>query len=138
MAKGKSAKTCEVCRLLNDPKSFARGTKARFVQDCKTCETRLAQPLVSNENIVSIYEALPTNYDGLSGYKIVTAEGIRFLFEIYDVPKIWWEDYYNRLMYFHSTYIQEKEKRDEEKRKREERQIKQASKKALPKSASRR
>lgn len=110
MAKGKAARSCEVCKLLQDSKSFARGSKVKIVFDCKTCEARLAQPLVSNENIIAIYEALPANYSGLSEYKTIASEDIKFLFEIFDVPRTWWEDYYNRIMYFHFCFIVAKEK----------------------------
>ena len=102
----KSKKTCEQCRKLSNPKSFAKGSrvKSAWVFDCKNCEVLKARPSPDNFNILELYEALPRRFDS-SGIKVITASDIRFVFEVFEVSKALWSDYYQRIVYFHNSLV---------------------------------
>ena len=116
LAKGTN-KDCKTCQLLGKQSSFAKGTRVRIFEafDCAKCEVTLNQPIQENENIIELYYALPQNYDGFSGFKIITASDIKFLFHLYEVQEGLWDDYYHRLMYFHRCFLEERQKTDEKK-----------------------
>jgi len=113
-AKGKSTKSCEDCDKLAKQSGghFAKGVRVRIaeVYDCAKCENYLSRPSQDNENIITLYEALPKNIDGFSGVRTISASDILFLFKIYDVPEELYFDYYHRLMFFHDSLMREAEK----------------------------
>jgi len=98
-------KTCEDCKKLQDPKAFEQGAQVRIagVGDCKNCEVMKNQPIARNENIVSLYNALPREGG-------VTVKDIYALFEIYEIPQVLQFDYYQRLIYLHNMMLDEREK----------------------------
>lgn len=70
----------------------------------------LNEPLLCNENILTLYGALPKNYDSYSGLKIFTVQDVLLLFKLYSIDKSLWEEYYNKLMYFHGYYMEARNK----------------------------
>ena len=96
-------KDCKECQRLRSPENFAQGTQVwiKEVQEdaCEECEVMKAQPMVENELAVDLYRSLPRNYDGMSGLQIVTSSDIRFVFRLYDVPEIFWEENYNKILF---------------------------------------
>ena len=115
-------RSCKVCQMFKSPESFIKGAKVRIAEafDCANCEVTLSQPIPDNENIIDLYEALPQNYDGLSGAKDVGAEAIQFIFQIYDIHTDLWEDYYNRIQFFHKTFLDARSKTEQKKQKRKD------------------
>lgn len=111
----KSKRTCKQCRKLSNPKSFAKGSRVKiaWVFDCKNCEVTKARPSPDNSNILELYEALPRRFDS-AGIKVITASDIRFVFEVFEVARALWNDYYQRIVYFHNclvdVYNKEREK----------------------------
>lgn len=118
LARG-SKKNCEKCKELTKIDSFPAGVNVRIVLDCENCEVLKSQPIPENEIIFDLYSALPANYDGLSGLKIISASDIKFLFELYNIPHELWEDYYNRLIFYHSQLLNFRIKIEEEKLEKE-------------------
>lgn len=111
-AKPKSQrKSCELCRKLTSPESFAPGAQVRIseVGDCEKCEVMLAQPSEDNEPIMTLYDLLPSNFDGFSGYRIITLRDVLGLFDLFGVSSELREDYYQRLMFFHSQLVENSE-----------------------------
>ena len=86
--------------------SFPKGVRARINIDCSKCEVALAQPILENENIVSLYMALPPNYDGFSGLRIVSAKDIEFILKVYGVPRELWDEYYTKMVLLHNYYLE--------------------------------
>ena len=113
-------KSCEQCRSLLDLSGFEKGARVRVVLDCENCPVMKARPLPENENIVILYNALPKNYDGFSGQRIVTASDIKFILELYEVPKELWSEYYHKLLFFHEQVLialsREKKRKEEMKK----------------------
>jgi len=105
-AKG-TKKNCKDCKKLANPDSFQKGVRVRIagVMDCENCEVTKSQPIESNENIIELYNALPENYDGFSGLRIISATDIKFVLELWDVSEGLWDGYYTRLLYFHTEYM---------------------------------
>jgi len=118
----KFAKSCEQCEKLANPDNFPKGVRVRIegVYDCENCEVFKSQPMPENENVVELYNALPKVYDGMSGMQIITASDIKFVFEVYDVHKDLYFDYYQKIVYLHSGIIEARSKVQEKERKREE------------------
>ena len=98
-------KSCEQCRSLLDPSGFEKGARVKVVLDCENCPVSKARPLPENENIIILYEALPRNYDGITGRRIVTASDIKFILELYEVPRELWSEYYHKLLFFHEQVL---------------------------------
>lgn len=100
-----SRKTCKQCRKLQDPKAFEDGAQVKIagIGDCKNCEVMKNSPIGRNENIVALYNALPSEGG-------VTVRDMHALFEIYEIPKELWFDYYQRLLFLHNTIVETKSK----------------------------
>lgn len=116
-------KDCETCKKLSDPKQFKKGAKVRHVMDCENCEVFLSQPIPENENVVELYNALPLNYDGMSGQRIITTGDIKFIFDLYRVPKDLRYEYYHKIMYLAEQIFLaniEKQKKEDAKTKKTE------------------
>ena len=118
----KNKRNCETCLKFRSPNSFAKGSRVFIAEafDCANCEVTLSQPIQENENIIELYYALPERYNAFSGIKEVTASDIKFLFQIYNIHKDLWEDYYNRLMFYHNILLDIKSKQDSKEQKIEE------------------
>ena len=114
--------------MFRSPTSFQKGAKVHIAEafDCANCEVTLGQPISDNENIIDLYDSLPQKFDSFSGLKDMSAEGVKFVFETYDVHPDLWEDYYNRLMFFHRSVLNIKAKREKRKHKLEEQQKRKA------------
>lgn len=114
-------KTCEQCEKLANSVNFPKGVRARIagVYECDTCEVTKHQPLPENENIVTLYNALPQNFDGYSGIRLISATDIKFVLELFEVYEDLWSDYYQKLLYFHSQYTERAIKEREAHRKAE-------------------
>jgi len=121
-----SKKDCELCAKLGSSTSFSKGAKVRIAEafDCANCPVVKGQPIPDNENIIELYNALPDNYDPMTGRRIITATDIKILFDLYEVPKEIRLDYYSRIMYFYQQMIKastkEREKLEETKKQNEE------------------
>lgn len=136
----RSRKSCKTCAALRSPKSYARGTKLKIkaLEDCSNCELILAQPSRANENIIELYSALPPVYGEWSGLKQVTAEGIRLVFELFEVGQEIQADYYNRITFFHQELMEIRQDLDKKKHEAENRvdTAKKALSSGLPKGLS--
>lgn len=99
-------KNCEDCEKLDNPDSFAKGVRAKIagVFDCENCVVTEHLPIQENENIVILYNSLPQNYEGHTGIRIISTADIRFVLEIFSVPEELWDDYYQKILYFHLQY----------------------------------
>jgi hypothetical protein len=108
--------------MFRSPTSFEKGAKVHVAEafDCANCEVTLSQPIPDNENIIDLYDSLPQKYDAFSGVKDMSAEGIKFVFQVYGIHPDLWEDYYNRLMFFHRAFLEAKDKREKRKQKKQE------------------
>lgn len=107
-----SKKDCKLCARLRNPDNFPKGAKVRISEafDCANCPVTKGQPIPDNENVLEFYNALPNNYDPMTGRRIITATEIKILFDFYEVPKELRLDYYSRIMYFHRQIIQAESK----------------------------
>lgn len=103
----KNKRTCKQCIKLADPKSFAKGSRVRIAKvfDCKNCEVTKARPLSANTNVLELYNALPRRFDS-SGIKVITAIDVKFVLELFEVPKGLWHDYYQRIIFFHNCLVE--------------------------------
>lgn len=115
-------RSCETCEMFRSPTSFPKGAKVHIAEafDCVNCEVTLSQPSQDNENILDLYDSLPQKFDSMSGVKDMSADGIRFVFTLYDIHSDLWEDYYNRLMFFHREFLNARERRDKKKKRMQE------------------
>ena len=114
--------------MLRNPQSFPKGTKLRLhdLENCGTCEVTLSQPLPQNETILVIYENIPS-YDSWSGNKNVSVRDILSLFNLFNINKELWEDYYQRILFFHTEFINARQAISDKKAKREEAKIKMST-----------
>lgn len=121
LAKDKK-RSCETCAMFRSPTSFIKGAKVYVAEafDCANCEVTKGQPITENENIIELYDSLPQKYDSFSGSKDMSAEGIKFVFQIYDIHPDLWEDYYNRIMFFHRAFLDARDKKEKKKQKMQE------------------
>lgn len=119
-------KSCEQCEKLADPDNFPKGVAVKIpgVYDCENCIVMEYQPIPENQNVIDLYNALPQNYEGYSGLRQISATDIKFVLELFDVDKGLWDDYYQKIMYFHSELMKaslevrkKKQKEEEAKRK---------------------
>ena len=99
-------KDCKTCVKLNDPKNFARGTNVKWQINCDDCEVTLAQPLMENENVVVLYGLLPSNYDGMSGFKTFSVTDILRLFELMNIDKKLYASYFRKINYLHKEFVE--------------------------------
>lgn len=87
---------------------------AIFPLDCENCYINTCRVIEDNEIILDLYELLPSVYD-INGIRTITAADVRSVFEIFDVSKGFWDDFYQRIMYLNKIItetelkIQEKE-----------------------------
>ena len=81
--------------------------------DCERCEVFLSRPTDDNEIIVELYNLLPPNYDGFSGFRVLTLSDIIQMFDMFGVLQELREDYYRRLVYFHDEMMDARSKWDE-------------------------
>ena len=105
--------------MMRDSSAFEAGVyiEIKNVENCDDCEVTRAQPAFDNEVIFDLYFLLPDNFDGFTGFKIITLSDIIELFKMFDVHQDLWDDYYMRLMYFHEALITKKSKYLESKQK---------------------
>ena len=103
----KSRMNCKLCKLLTSPQSFALGSQVHIAEvgNCETCEVALSTPSSDNEPIMELYNMLPQNFDGFSGYRIISFSDIMGLFDLIGVLKELREDFYFRLKFFHEQLI---------------------------------
>jgi len=115
-------KSCEKCHKIRSglPKSKR---DLFFPLDCENCYVNLSQPIADNEIIVDLYNLLPLNFSDWSGLRFITTSDIRFVFEIFDIPKKFWDDYYQRLTFLNNKLIEIQI--DEEKKKTKKNNLKQ-------------
>jgi len=115
-------KDCKKCEKLGDPDNYPKGVKVRIagVYDCENCEVMEYQPIVENQNVVELYDALPQNYEGSSGLRQVSATDVKFILELFEVNKDLWYDYYQKIIYFHGELVNASLKVCEKKRKEDE------------------
>jgi hypothetical protein len=121
LAKGEKRKDCDKCVMLKTPSSFAKGSRVRLKElgDCKTCEVTLAEPLPCNQIILEIYGLIP-NWDGISGNKDFSVQDIISLFKMFGISKNLWDEYYQKLVFFHQEYVSARNEYEEADRKRQE------------------
>lgn len=105
--------------MFRSPTSFQKGAKVHIAEafDCANCEVTLSQPIQDNENILDLYDSLPQKFDSMSGVKDMSADGVRFVFNLYGIHHDLQEDYYNRLMFFHREFLNARERREKKKNK---------------------
>ena len=110
----KSRKNCKLCARLANPANYPKGARVRIagVYDCDNCPVMEAQPIPENENIIELYNALPIRYNPITNIRVITTEDIKFLFNIYEVPKSLHFDYFTRLMYFFQAMVSNQSKMD--------------------------
>lgn len=113
---------CEKCERLANPENYPKGAQVKIVEafDCNTCEVTKYQPTLENENILELYNSLPQNYDGYSGLRILDANAVKFLFELFDVPRELQDSYYLRLIYLHGEVVEASSKARNKEIKRKE------------------
>lgn len=101
----RNRKDCKKCRQLQKAGSFEKGSKVKIagLGDCENCEVLKNGPSERNENIVSLYNALPREGG-------VSVTDFHALFEIYEIPQELRFDYYQRLLFLHNTIVNAKEK----------------------------
>ena len=118
----KLVRDCDRCEQLANPENYPKGVRVRIAEafDCDNCEVTKYQPIVENENILELYNALPQNYDGYSGLRILDANAIKFLFELFEVPKELQDSYYMRLVYLHGEVVEASSKAREKEKKRQD------------------
>jgi len=107
--------------MLKTPSSYAKGSRVRLkgLGDCKNCEVALAEPLPCNEIILDFYGLLP-NFDAWSGNKIFSVQDIKTLFEFFETPKSLWDEYYQKLIFFHKELLEAKNEIEKMEKKRED------------------
>lgn len=123
MLGGGGGLTCEQCEKLGSQDSFAKGSKVKIkgVYDCENCEIFKSQPIWENENILELYNALPSNFDGATGERLFSASDLKFLFELYEVPEELWYDYYQRILFLHNELLKlSRDKREKDTKKKQE------------------
>jgi len=105
--------------MLLTPSSFPKGARVRLKElgDCSTCEVTLAEPLPCNRIILDFYELIPT-WDGWSGNKNFTVQDAKTLFEIFGVPRSLYDEYYQKLVFFHQQFVIAKGEIDEKEKER--------------------
>lgn len=98
----KTRKNCKLCAKLANPANYPKGAKVHIagVYDCDNCPVMKAQPILENENIIELYNALPIKYDPVTRARIITITDIKFIFTLYQISEDLYFDYYTRLMYF--------------------------------------
>jgi hypothetical protein len=117
----KVVKTCKWCEQVSDPDSFEAGARVMIegAGDCEHCEYWNARPLPENENVISLYESLPKNFEGFSGFRIISVSDIAAIFDFYQVDLRLREEYYEKILFFHETLtkkiLDEREKKKAEK-----------------------
>ena len=116
------SKSCEDCKKLSDPDSYAKGARVRIFEasDCENCETRKSSPIIENENIIAIYDAMLERYDGFSGTKVISTMDVMAVMEMLEVPEEVWDDHYTRIAYYHSEVMRASVKASERKKKKGE------------------
>ena len=113
-------KNCKMCSTFVDPSAFQQGLTV-FVESankCEDCEVAKANPLPSNEEILFIYASLPTNWDGMTGLRIVTADDIYKTMELLEIPEELWCDYFQRITHYHNASSKVSVKRTEAEQKK--------------------
>lgn len=103
----KNKRDCKQCEKLANPKAYAKGSRVRIagVFDCKNCEKTKARPIPDNRNVIDLYNALPRRFD-YSGIKVITAVDTKFIFELFEVPKVLRSDYYQRIVFLHNCLVE--------------------------------
>jgi len=108
--------------MLSDPDSFAKGARVRIFEagDCENCETRKSSPIIENENIIAIYDAMLERYDGFSGTKVIGTMDVIAVMEMLEVPEEIQDDYYARIAYYHSEVMRASVKGSKKKKEHDE------------------
>ena len=94
-------KSCKECNRIRGSVPEKHRDKL-LEQECLKCEVFLSQPNCDNEVILDLYNYIPHTYGEWSGSRILTASDIKFVFEVFEVPRELWDDYYERLMLLHN------------------------------------
>jgi len=116
------SKSCEDCKKLSDPDSFARGARVKIFEagDCENCDVRKSAPITENENVIEIYDALLARYDGFSGLKVIGTTDVLAVMRMFEVPEELWDDYYLKIAYYHAEVMKANLLASEKRKKREE------------------
>ena len=95
-------KNCERCHKMRSgvPK---HQRDLLFPLDCENCYINVCQPIEDNEIILELYEQLPFVFDGMTGVRIISGADIRFVLEIFDISRDFWDDFYQRIMYYNNV-----------------------------------
>lgn len=115
--KGAGGRNCDVCKKLGDQKSFQKGLRVKIYEayDCENCPIWTDRPSRENEIILSLYRCLPDSYDNI-GVKTFTTSDVISMFKLKDVAEELWEEYYERILYFHRRLVDESKKKTKKER----------------------
>ena len=125
-------KDCKLCKTLANIDSYESGAQV-FVGglfDCENCIVAKSVPIPDNDIILDIYTSLPQNFDGMTGFKILTSQDIINILRVFEVDESLWYDYYNRLAYFHECIVNARSKKFDSKKKKDNKKVKGAVKDA--------